>query len=92
MPHHLVPGVEVDYAGQCWRVDRALGPDAVLLRNVAGETISAEPARIDLYVRTRGLPDYSETARTLTWKLIEGNREPIEESTRQGVQSADQKR
>ncbi len=43
-------------------------------------------------VRTRGLPDYSETARTLTWKLIEGNREPIVENTRQGVQSADQKR
>ena len=53
----------------------------------------ADSGRLFLHgVRTRGLPDYSDTARTLTWNLIEGNRDPIEESARQGVQSADQKR
>lgn len=56
MPHHLVPGVEVDYAGQRWRIHRALGPDAVLLRNAAGEIISAEPARIDLSPELRLTP------------------------------------
>ena len=42
----LVPGVEVDHAGRCWRVHRVLGPDAVLLANDAGEIVSAAPARI----------------------------------------------
>ena len=42
--------------------------------------------------RKCGLADYSETARTLTWTLIEGHRERTEASARQGVQSADQKR
>ncbi|MGI4747096.1 MAG: Mu transposase C-terminal domain-containing protein [Janthinobacterium lividum] len=56
MPHHLVPGVEVDYAGQHWRIHCALGPDAVLLRNAAGEIISAEPARIDLSPQVRLKP------------------------------------
>ena len=40
----------------------------------------------------RHLPSYSETGRTLTWKLIAGQRERTEASARQGVQSADQKR
>ena len=47
MDRKLVPGVEVDYAGRRWRVDRALGPDAVLLKHADGEIVSAEPARIN---------------------------------------------
>ena len=40
----------------------------------------------------RTLPSYSETARTLTWNLIEGHRERMAASARHGVQSADQNR
>ena len=46
MEQRLVPGVEVEHAGRRWRVHRPLGPDAVLLRNDAGEIVSAAPARI----------------------------------------------
>ena len=38
-------GTEVEHAGQRWRVHRPLGPDAVLLRNDAGEIVSADPSR-----------------------------------------------
>lgn len=48
MDRQLVPGVEVDHAGRRWRVHRALGPDAVLLTNDAGEIVSAAPARVEL--------------------------------------------
>ena len=40
----------------------------------------------------RVLPDYSETARTLTWTLIEDQRARMAASAAQGVQSADQNR
>ena len=46
MEQRLVPGVEVEHAGRRWHVHRPLGPDAVLLRNDAGEIVSAAPARI----------------------------------------------
>jgi hypothetical protein len=52
----LIPGVAVDYAGKSWRVHRVLGPDAVLLTNDAGETVSAEPARIALWPEISILP------------------------------------
>ena len=47
MERRLIPGIEVEHAGQRWCVYRTLGPDAVLLRNPAGEVVSADPARID---------------------------------------------
>ena len=46
MDRQLVPGVEVDHAGRRWRVHRALGPDAVLLTNEAGEIVSVPPGRL----------------------------------------------
>ena len=46
MEHRLVPGLEVEHAGQRWRVHRPLGPDAVLLRNEAGEIASVDPVRV----------------------------------------------
>jgi putative transposase len=46
MERRLVPGVEVEYAGQRCRVHRPLGPDALLLCNDAGEIMSADPARV----------------------------------------------
>jgi putative transposase len=46
MDRQIVPGVEVDYAGRRWRVHRALGPDAVLLTNEAGEIVSVQPTRL----------------------------------------------
>ncbi len=49
-------------------------------------------ARAERAGRSRALPDYSATARTLTWKLIEGQRERVEQNARHGVQSADQNR
>lgn len=49
-------------------------------------------ARAEDAGRSRALPDYSAMARTLTWKLIEGQRERAEQSARHGVQSADQNR
>jgi len=52
----LIPGVAVDYAGKHWRVNRVLGPDAVLLTNDAGELMSADPARIDLWQEMSLLP------------------------------------
>ena len=38
----------VEYAGARWRVQRALGVDAVLLRSEAGEEVSADPLQIRL--------------------------------------------
>ena len=49
-------------------------------------------ARAEDAGRSRALPDYSAMARTLTWTLIEGQRERAEQSARHGVQSADQNR
>jgi len=46
MEQRLVPGVEVEHAGRRWRVHVPLGPDAVLLRNDAGEIVSATPTQI----------------------------------------------
>ena len=57
MEQRLVPGVEVEHAGRRWRVHRPLGPDAVLLRNDAGEIVSADPARI-------GFPADEDVGRT----------------------------
>jgi len=39
-------GIVVEYAGARWRVQRALGVDAVLLRSEAGEEVSADPLQI----------------------------------------------
>jgi hypothetical protein len=38
----------VEYAGACWRVQRALGVEAVLLRSEAGEEVSADPLKVRL--------------------------------------------
>lgn len=46
MISRLVAGVEVEHAGRRWRVHQPLGPDAVLLRNDAGEIVSADPVRV----------------------------------------------
>jgi len=46
MELRLVSGVEVEHAGQRWRVERPLGPDAVLLRNETGGTVSADPTHV----------------------------------------------
>jgi putative transposase len=46
MERRFVPGTVVEHAGARWRVERALGADAVLLRGDAGEVTSADPARI----------------------------------------------
>ena len=48
MGRRFVPGTLVEHAGQRWRVERALGADAVLLRDDAGETVSADPTRLAL--------------------------------------------
>jgi hypothetical protein len=39
-------GTNVEYAGACWRVQRALGVEAVLLHSEAGEEVSADPLKI----------------------------------------------
>ncbi len=52
----IIPGAAVDYAGKTWLVHRVLGPDAVLLTNTAGEILSAEPARINLWPEVSILP------------------------------------
>src|SRR5271157_4046619 len=41
-------GTLVDYAGARWRVQRALGVEAVLLRSDSGEEVSADPLKIRL--------------------------------------------
>src|SRR4051812_32230217 len=41
-------GTPVDYAGARWRVQRALGVEAVLLRSDSGEEVSADPLKISL--------------------------------------------
>ena len=46
MEQRLVPGLVVEHAGQRWRVHRPLGPDAVLLRNNAGEITSVDPVHV----------------------------------------------
>ena len=42
----ILPGVEVEHAGQRWRVRRVLGPDAVLLDNANGQVLSANPVGV----------------------------------------------
>ncbi|MCF3945783.1 transposase family protein [Acidiphilium iwatense] len=48
MERPLVIGMEVEHAGRRWRVFQLLGPDAVLLRNSGGETVSVDPTRISV--------------------------------------------
>jgi hypothetical protein len=42
----------VEYAGVCWRVQRALGVEAILLCSEAGEEVSADPLKIRLPAAT----------------------------------------
>jgi len=56
MERRFVPGTVVEHAGRRWRVERALGADAVLLR---GEAVAADPARL-------AFPDDLGLAPTLT--------------------------
>jgi hypothetical protein len=78
MERHIVAGAVVDHAGGRWRVERLLGADAVVLRNEAGELVSADPARIgfpdDIALTPPGSPgnelrytdaEWSEAARRL---------------------------
>ena len=78
MERHIVAGAVVDHAGGRWRVERLLGADAVILRNEAGEVVSADPARIgfpdDIALTAPGSPrnelrytdaEWSEAARRL---------------------------
>ena len=60
-------------------------------RRTAAQQAHAEDERADTG-RKRALPDYSDTARTAIWNVISGQRDWMEESARQGVQSADQNR
>jgi hypothetical protein len=60
-------------------------------RRMATEKAIVDDDQIDTG-RKRPLPDYSETARTAIWNIISGQRDLMEESARQGVQSADQNR
>jgi hypothetical protein len=48
MSVRFATGTLVDYAGARWRVQRALGVEAVLLRSEFGEEVSADPLKIDL--------------------------------------------
>ena len=48
MPPQFGVGTLVDYAGARWRVQRALGVEAVLLRSDTGEEVSADPLKIQL--------------------------------------------
>ncbi len=48
MSSRFVRGSVVEYAGVRWRVQRALGVEAVLLRSEAGEEVSADPLKIRL--------------------------------------------
>ena len=41
-------GAQGTYAGSCWRVERVLGAEAVLLRSETGEEVAADPLRIGL--------------------------------------------
>jgi putative transposase len=41
-------GTQVEYAGACWRVERILGVEAILLRSDAGEALAADPLKIRL--------------------------------------------
>lgn len=44
--HRFVPGTVVEHAGRRWRVDRALGADAVLLQGESGPPAVAHPAQV----------------------------------------------
>ena len=46
MERYLLPGLDVEHAGRRWRVHRLLGPDAVLLKDEAGDVVSVEAERI----------------------------------------------
>lgn len=46
MERKMTAGVVVEHAGTRWRIERPLGADAVLLRNDAGEVVSANPSRL----------------------------------------------
>ena len=46
MERRMTAGVVVEHAGTRWRIERLLGADAVLLRNDAGEVVSASPSML----------------------------------------------
>lgn len=46
MERKITAGVVVEHAGTRWRIERPLGADVVLLRNDAGEVVSANPLRL----------------------------------------------
>ena len=46
MERRLVPGTTVEHAGSAWRVERALGADAVLLRGEDGALLAADPGAL----------------------------------------------
>jgi len=57
--HRFVPGTVVEHAGRRWRVDRALGADAVLLQGESGPPAVAHPAQVTFP------DDVAETSATL---------------------------
>ena len=49
-------GTLVEYGGARWRVQRALGVEAVLLRSDTGEEVSADPLKVRLAERLKIFP------------------------------------
>ena len=91
MDRQIVPGIEIDHAGGRWRVHRALGPDAVLLTNDAGEILSVAPARIDLGAETSiAAPARTQDERRYTdaqWAAASRRRDLLAELGRRSARS-----
>lgn len=64
MEQRFVPGAMVEHAGRCWRVERPLGPDAVLLRGDDGQVVSADPVRVTF-------PDQAAPRRGTPWHPLD---------------------
>ena len=85
---------KVDHAGRPWRVHRALGPDAVLLTNDAGEILSVAPAQIDLGAETSiAAPARTQDERRYTdaqWAEASRRRDLLAELGRRSARSLTQ--
>ena len=69
MEHKIVAGTVVEHAGACWRIERPLGADAVLLRNAVGEIVVASPSTIRFLPENTGEPPVLQSERRIDERL-----------------------
>jgi putative transposase len=93
MERRITAGAMIEHAGTRWRVERPLGADAVLLRNDAGEIVTAAPSTFSFPEDNAGqppLPSIHELQYTETeWAEATRRRDVLTDLARQSSRSHD---